>query len=439
MMNKYLSKSTSSIPLRLSLKANFSWTLAGNVFYAMSQWGMLVIIAKLGTPETVGKFSLGLAIVGPILEFANLRLRQIQATDAKREYLFGHYFALRLFTSFIALILITSLVAIVNYNLETRLVILAIGLAKISESVSDIFFGLFQIRERMDRIAKSMIIKGSLSLLALAVGMYLTHSIVWGALGMAIAWAVVLFTYDIHNGKWALKAISNPDDPSKAISSIRPTWDKNKLMQLVWLALPMGIATLLMSLNPNIPRYFIERQLGEAELGIFAAVAYFHRAGITIINALGESTSPRLAHYFYAGKTGDFRNLLLKLTGIGAILGLGGVLVAVIAGKELLTFFYRPEYARQDVFVIVMIASALAYVSTFLTYGLTVARYLRTQTVLYTISTVVLVIACFILIPNDGLLGAATALLISRAVHLIGCGLVVIRILIQLEHNQKQI
>jgi hypothetical protein len=98
MMNKYLSKSTSSIPLRLSLKANFSWTLAGNVFYAMSQWGMLVIIAKLGTPETVGKFSLGLAIVGPILEFANLRLRQIQATDAKREYLFGHYFALRLFT-----------------------------------------------------------------------------------------------------------------------------------------------------------------------------------------------------------------------------------------------------------------------------------------------------------------------------------------------------
>ncbi len=56
----------------LSLRANFSWTFVGNVVYAGSQWGMLVVLAKLGTPEMVGQFSLGLA--GNLLTPDALRL-----------------------------------------------------------------------------------------------------------------------------------------------------------------------------------------------------------------------------------------------------------------------------------------------------------------------------------------------------------------------------
>jgi O-antigen/teichoic acid export membrane protein len=345
---------------------------------------------------------------------------------------------LRLFTTTLALTLLTGIVFSVSYSLETRLVILAVSVAKAVESISDLFYGLFQLRERMDRIAKSMILKGALSFLALAAGMVLTHSIFWGAVGLAVAWAAVLVAYDIRNGKWALKAIANSADPAQARVTIQPILDTDKLRQLVWLTLPMGIATLLMSLNPNIPRYFVERELGEAELGIFAAVSYFHRAGITIVNALGDSTSPRLALYYATGGIAAFRRLLLKSTGIGAILGLAGVFVAGIAGKELLTFVYEAEYAREDVFVCVMIASALAFVSTLLSFGLTAARYLRTQTVLYAASTVALVIACIVLIPTGGLYGAATALLISRAVHLVGCTIVILHVFRRLKPEQGQ-
>ena len=76
----------------LSLRKNFSWTFAGNVVYALSQWGMLTVLAKLGSPEMVGRFALGLSITAPIVMFTNLQLRQIQATDARGEYRFGDYF-----------------------------------------------------------------------------------------------------------------------------------------------------------------------------------------------------------------------------------------------------------------------------------------------------------------------------------------------------------
>src|SRR3954469_7592651 len=86
----------------LSLRSNFSWTFAGNVVYAGCQWGMLMVLAKLGSPERVGQFALGLAVTAPILMFSNLQLRAIQATDARREYRFGHYLALRLATTALA-------------------------------------------------------------------------------------------------------------------------------------------------------------------------------------------------------------------------------------------------------------------------------------------------------------------------------------------------
>ncbi|MCS7287466.1 MAG: hypothetical protein RMK30_10780, partial [Anaerolineae bacterium] len=63
----------------LSLKANFAWTFAGNVVYALSQWGMMVSIAKFGSPEMVGRFALGLAITAPVILFTGLALRPVQA------------------------------------------------------------------------------------------------------------------------------------------------------------------------------------------------------------------------------------------------------------------------------------------------------------------------------------------------------------------------
>jgi len=86
-----------SIPLKvshnevtaLSLRANFSWTFVGNVVYAGCQWGMLVVLAKLGSPETVGLFALGLAVTAPVIQFVNLQLRGAQVTDAAHEYQFG--------------------------------------------------------------------------------------------------------------------------------------------------------------------------------------------------------------------------------------------------------------------------------------------------------------------------------------------------------------
>ena len=321
-------------PKPLTLRRNFSWTFVGNFVYAACQWGMLVVLAKLGTPEMVGQFTLGLAVTAPV------------------------------------------------------------------KSISEVFYALLQKHERMDRIAISMMIKGCLSLLLLGLGVYLTHSVLWGVVGLVAAWVVLLVSYDIRSGALMLNTASQKPqgevlaETEKALELL-PRWQFIKMRKLIWLSLPLGIVMMLLSLNTNIPRYFIERSLGERELGVFAAISYLMVAGTMVVSALGQSASPRLAKYY-------------------AIMGIIGFLVSAIAGREILTLFYRPEYAeRADLLVWLMVAAGINYVSSFLGYGMTAARYFRVQMPLFALVTTISATTCFWLIPTYGLQGAAIALILA--------------------------
>ena len=213
-----------------------------------------------------------------------------------------------------------------------------------------------------------------MSLVALGLVVYLTASIAWGALALAGVWGLLLIAYDIPNG---IRLLDQGDN-------LRPCWDLPALVRLAWLALPLGIVMMLISLNANIPRYFIEHYWGERELGIFAALAYLMVAGNTVVGALGQSASPRLARYYAEGNAWAFRRLLVKLVGLGAGLGIVGLLVALVAGRFILTLLYKPEYAEHaGLFAWLMTAATVSYVASFLGYGMTAARYFRSQLPLF--------------------------------------------------------
>jgi O-antigen/teichoic acid export membrane protein len=408
---------TDGLP-RLSLQMNFSWTFAGNAIYAACQWGMLVLLAKLGSPEMVGQFALGLAITAPVIMFANLDLRSIQATDARGDYRFADYLSLRLIMVLLALFTITGIVLLADYPLDTLLIVLALSLAKGFEAVSDIFYGLLQRHERMDRVAQSKMLKGLLSLVALGIGVYLTGSVLWGALGLAAVWALLLLTYDMRSGSLVLQ--SGMCQGKKTYQQIYIHAHTATLLKLAWLALPLGLVMLMISLNTNIPRYFVEGFLGERALGIFSALAYLMVAGRMVIEALGQSASPRLATYYAASDSVGFVRLLSKLAGLGLLVGSGAVIVALVAGEPLLALIYQPEYADQNLFIWLMVAAAMFYVASFLGEGMTAARYLRIQTVLFAGVTAATFLACFWLVPQYGMPGAAFALIIAALIELVG-------------------
>jgi O-antigen/teichoic acid export membrane protein len=415
-----LNSSVRNLSSGLTLRANFTWTFAGNAVNAGAWWAMTIVLAQLGSPEHVGQFALGLAMTAPIFMFATLRLRDVQATDIKQEFTFGDYFAMRLSTTVLALLAVIGVVAVSGYEWEISLVILATAASKAIEAISDAMYGLFMQQERLDRIAKSMMIKGPLSLLGLGLGFYLTGSVFWGVIGLAAARALIMLVYDMRNASLSLNPSSTSTKRRFAKEFPRPRWNAAILARLAWLTLPLGFVTMLISFNANIPRYFIEGHLGIHQLGVFAAITALQKAAPTVVQALGRSASPRLAKYYAAHNARAFRKLTLQLVGIGSLLAGAGVVIAWVAGRPILTLLYGAEYALPGLFALVMIDAGLDYISTMLLFSITSARYLRIQLPLHLLTTGTVALACYWLVPSAGLQGAALAAITAELVRLVG-------------------
>lgn len=402
----------------LTLRSNFAWSLSGNLIYAATQWALLVVIAKLGTPAMVGRFALGLAITAPIVLLSTLQLRAVQATETGSDYDFGDYLTLRVLTTVGALLVVFGVVLLGRYELAgAGIVILLVGLAKAVEAMSDVTYGFLQRFELMDRIARSMIARGLLSVAAIAGVMFTLRDVREAALGYAVAGVIVFVGYDIPSTGRVLRAkvfLSSPQPPRLGLR--RPD---GKLLRLTALALPLGVVMFLISLNLNIPRYFLERSLGEAPLGYFAAISYLFVAGNTLVIALGQSVSPRMARSFREDRDG-FKALVLRMVSITSVIGVLGVVAAVVVGRFVLTVLYRPEYAdRNDVLIWLMVAAALGFVSSVFGFALTAARSFRIQVPLYGAVVLSTFVACWILIPEYELFGAAYALVLSGVVQLL--------------------
>jgi len=394
-----------------SLRLNFAWTLAGNIVFSASQWGVTVALARLAGPEGVGRFALAVALTTPIVMLGNLNLRGVQATDTTGRFSFSEYFSLRLLTTAASLAGMFLLACTSHYGIATLAVVVAIACSKSSESLSDVCYGQLQQRESMDRIAISMIMRGLLSVAALSAVLRTTGSVPWACAATAAVWFGVLLAYDLPNMKIH-------GTRSGLFLRVWRQVSFNRLKALAALAAPLGAVMMLLSLNSSIPRYFIERGHGVRELGIFAAIANLNAAGTIVISALGQSATPRLASLYAQGDYRLFRRLLGRLAGLGLLIGFGGVLAALFYGHDILRLVYGSQFAAgSEVLVWVMAAAAASYAASFLGYGLTAARRFKIQFPIFGGLTALTVVLCFWLVPRAGAVGAAQAMLLTGVVQ----------------------
>jgi O-antigen/teichoic acid export membrane protein len=404
------------------LSHSFLWMFAGWGTYAVCQWALLIVLAKFCSPDMVGIFGLAFAVNAPIMIFFGLQLRLVQATDAGGEYSFREYLGVRTLTTIIGFVVVLLISVLFNYTSRAFVVIALVGVAKGVESISDILYGLLQKYERMNQVSISLIAKGISSVVAMGGLVVATRDVVWGVFGLAIAWTLVLVAYDVPRVVQILRAESGGEEFH---GGTQPKIWPGRLFRLVWLALPLGVEAALFSLAVNIPRYSIHRYLGEADLGYYSAISYLMVISGRVTLALNEAASPRLGRRYHDGDKKAYMRLVATLLLIAFLLGGAGVALALLFGKQILTFLYRADYGEhKDAFVWLMVAAALGCIGDVVRYSMTAARLLRTQLALMLLQVVTVWIGCALLVPLKGLVGAAYALCIAAAMR-VGTGVVV--------------
>ena len=389
----------------LSLRTNFSWIFAGNLVYAAGLWATLMLLAKLADAVMLGQFALGLAISTPVFMLANLSLRNVLVTDAREHTPFGGYLGLGLITTPLALLVVAAITLGCDYSGSTARVVMAVALAKAMESISLLLYGLMQRRERMDRVGRSLILRGLLPPVGMGLCLWLTGEVLWGALAMAAGWGLVLLAHDLPG---AARLLAGLRGKSATGDTLKPIFDAGILRNLLVTAFPLGLTFMFVALNLNMPRYFFD----EHNLGIFAAVASPILVGNTVIQSLGQASLPRLARACADRDRAAFSSLLLKLLGLATLLGAGGLALALLAGGPILELLFTAEIAEHTHLLnLLVIAAVVEFNAAILGIAVTATRAFGRLLLAFAAVAPLALLLSALLIPELGLPGGAWALM----------------------------
>jgi O-antigen/teichoic acid export membrane protein len=405
-----------------SLSRDLIWMAIGQGALIVSQWGVLTSLARRSDAQTVGQFALALAIAAPIVMFTRLQLRSILASDARHTHRFEDYLALRGIATGLSVLAIAGVVLVGGYSTATVTVTVLVALARAAESMSDICYGFFQTADQIGLVARSLILRSAGTAIMLGLTLLWAPNAALAAVALLVPWAVVFVFHDLPvtqrlKGRQPAGAANDGQRPGRGAHM-------SVLLALSRVALPLGVVTMAASLTASIPRYFVEALLGEASLGVFAALAYASVPGTVLTLSLGQTVIARMSRQAAARDTAGFARLLAGATGFALLLAIGGVMAAKLVGAWSLKLLYGPEYAQHvDLLVWIMIGAGVAYLATVLIDALTAARGFRIQVPLAIAAALIQIIACAFLVPAQGMIGAAKALVLARSFQLVGNGL----------------
>ena len=384
-------------------QGKLSWSLGGNIVYALSQWLIITIIARFGSVEDLGVYSLGLAITAPVVLFFSFQLRTIVATDAKNEYYFSQYYGGRIIHLTLSYLVIIPVAFIFSDDLKTIIVILLMGLVKYFEALSDICMGFFQKQSRIDLIGKSQLNRGIFSIVFVGLLYIPSQSIIISISGLLFVMILRLFLYDIKH----LKLYVN----------VTPKFDRSSL-ELMKIGLPLGITSLISSLNTNIPRYFLDYFSGVEYVGIFSALYYVLIASNMLITPISLLAAPRIARAYNQETTKPFLNMNIKLFIFSLVIFVIVILPIFFHGERILTILYGEDYSvYEKPFIIISFSLLFGFLIAFLNLSLIAARSIRIQPLINVITSIVTLVVGYYIIGLYGINGAAWTVLISRFTH----------------------
>ncbi|MGI9263473.1 MAG: lipopolysaccharide biosynthesis protein [Gammaproteobacteria bacterium] len=400
----------------MSLRSNVAWTTLGYAIYTFCQWLILVVVARFLGVGAVGQLGFALAICAPIATLANLGLRVGQATDARRDFGFGTYWALRTAGGAFALTLTIVVALLLDRDANTSRIILLVGVAKMVESHCDVFYGLFQQRERMDWMARSLIVRGILGFAALSAGTALSGQLAIGLACQAVCWLLVFLAHDLRMARVLLmEGVSQ----GPSTGGIQLDWNTEKLWSLLRVSIPLGVSGGLISLRQSTPRYVIERLLGLEAVGLFTAVFYILTSVVLFINAIGHASSARLARLYAQGKKDAFKMLLSKLAAASGLVGFALFLLASAWGDNLIGFLYGPDFlAARGVLVALMAAAGIRFAAAMFQFGIFASRQFTVHLAIQATLLAAAILFCFTFVQMFGLTGAGWAVFAVALIHM---------------------
>lgn len=385
------------------VRANFGWNLLGVTMYYLSQWLLLVVVARLVGAHGVGEFALALAISAPVYLTLGLNLRLVRATDVARQWSPAGYSRLRLLLNVISLAVSLLIGFVVGLRGDTLLTLVAVCLAKATEATSQLKYGYFQLRQHLAPVGRSLVARAIGGLGGMTLGLVLFDRLPAGAAGMALGWFVV---YLLHDATCERRLLATEHEVLRQAGIEAPAVP-GSMRSLATKSLPLGLDAGVGSIATNMPRYAVQYFLGTAALGVFAPLAYLAQVVSFVTGALGDAVLGRLAQLHHQARGHAFGVLLGQVLAFGVGVALCAVLGAWLVGEWLIGSLMGPAFVDQPVLIVLMLGAGAITFQRSLARALYASLRYSSALLVNTLVCVCATVLAWMLVPAFGLVGAA--------------------------------
>ena len=385
-------------------RKDFLWNIVGTGCTAFTLTIILFMTIRINGVEEAGSVSLAFSLSLIFFPVGLYGGRFYQVTDVKNEFEDNVYILLRFMTTMFMPMLCGVFVLFGNYGKLTNRLLIFFTLIKMSESISDAFYGIIQKRNEFYIIGISFFYRFIIGVGLFVVINFVTYDISLAVLGMLFANFTCMVFYDFRKARYCVKWL----------------FSRGMIEQLKKLAgkgFYLAIFSFIPILTINIPRFFLINIDDQAYLSIFNMpnTIFYMLVMLIMIN-------PTLVHMSNsiqnneAGVTKTIKRLILVVCGFTAL----SLILAYYIGTQILTIVFGIDFAgyRSVLLMSIINGALLGTVNIFVSVLNIMRRFIQEMTI-YIICVFILLLFSVLTVGRYGLIAAITALLVYNATTLL--------------------
>lgn len=381
-------------------KQSVFWNMMSSGLNSIVSMLLLWVVTLLNGVSDAGIFSLGFSTSQMMLTIGNYGMRNYQATDVTNKYSIKVYEASRIITNIIMTISVLGFVWYEGYYFEKALITILLCLLKVTDAFDDVYGGYYQVKGRLDISGKIMSIRIGAYVLGFILTLIFTHSLILSCLISIIISSIVLIVL-IHSTKII-------------IPLEKPSFQWNKIWNLLTECFPLCISAFLLIYMGNAPKYAIDTYLTAKDQAYYTYL--FMPCFVTNL-FVGFALQPLLVRLSKSWVHKEYRKFI-KLCGlifagaliISTIIIIGGA----ILGCPILSIVFGVSLSAYiNVLVVLLIGGAFFAFAVIEQVILTVMRRQVYLLIGFGIASAIAMFISGILVKKFALLGAAYAYTIS--------------------------
>lgn len=384
------------------------WNLITSVINAAYSAILMFFIGRIVGMDQVGIFTIAAAYAYQCLSLGAFGVRNVQASDIRKDYSFSDYFYLRVISSIAMYLLLGYYTFCHGYSTDKMAIILSFGIFKSIEAIEDLYHGEYQRYNRLDIGCILQATRYIISLLFFAVMLFITKNLILSFVCSTLLTAIICYIQNVNIIKIYVK--------EKIQLKI------HKVKQLFMICLPICVSNAIATYIVNMPKYAIDKLPHNDIMQSTYGILILPVVTINLLSAvIYRPVVTTLSRNYYDKNYRVFLKIILQQIAVIIVLTMLVIVFGYFIGLRLLEIIYSATLSSEmPAFVVMLIGGGVNTISSFLMIVLTVQRSQNQMLIAYIATLLIALPIGYRIVATQGIMGAAILyLLLSTCITII--------------------